>query len=347
MPLDFGEEGAPMKNVFPHSSEFEQGSGAIRKGMGTFVVALDGSGDFDDIQEAIDALPTEGGVVFIKEGTYEPKTDILITKSNTSLVGTGTGTIIKPGHIDDIAPTNEHGVIKIGNGIDQVESIRLENFKINGNYAVQTNAYTRNIYCQKMVRSFITNIISGYSIGAVAVEIKTSSIENRIANCDVSQITTISSNANIIEGNILGGISCGNAIKHIVISSNFFETEGIKLTSLDFSTITNNIITDADYGIDLTTSDNNVISGNVIEGNSGDGVELNTSDNNVISGNLLSGNSGYGIDIKDNTSDKNVLIGNHCLGNTAGAINDAGTNTHPNGASGTNNLALDDLNIIA
>ena len=41
-----------------------------------------------------------------------------------------------------------------------------------------------------------------------------------------------------------------------------------------------------------------------------------------------------------------MVMGNYCVGNLGG-ISDNGTNTHPNGASGTNNLALDDLNIIA
>jgi len=38
----------------------------------TFVVALDGSGDFTDIQSAIDAVPpTATGTIIIKSGTYD------------------------------------------------------------------------------------------------------------------------------------------------------------------------------------------------------------------------------------------------------------------------------------
>lgn len=66
MALDLGG----MPQLFPHSKEFDQGQGNIRKGAGTFIVADDGSGDFDNIQDAINALPSTGGEIFIKEGTY-------------------------------------------------------------------------------------------------------------------------------------------------------------------------------------------------------------------------------------------------------------------------------------
>ncbi len=55
----------------------------------------------------------------------------------------------------------------------------------------------------------------------------------------------------------------------------------------------------------------------------------------------------YGINIGNANCDKCIITGNQCLGNTTGAINDLGTNTLPNGAMGTTNLALDDLNIVA
>lgn len=46
------------------------------------------------IQAAIDALPTEGGMVLIPEGTYNITTSISITKNNVTIVGAGTGTIL-------------------------------------------------------------------------------------------------------------------------------------------------------------------------------------------------------------------------------------------------------------
>jgi len=48
-------------------------------------VALDGSGDFKSVQEAIDAAPPEGRVIRIKPGTY--REIILVNKAHISLLG--------------------------------------------------------------------------------------------------------------------------------------------------------------------------------------------------------------------------------------------------------------------
>ena len=62
--------------------------------IATRVVATDGSGDFTDIQDAIDDLPASGGAIWIKEGTYT-LTNLLTISSNTTLIGGGNATIIK------------------------------------------------------------------------------------------------------------------------------------------------------------------------------------------------------------------------------------------------------------
>ena len=85
----------------------------------------------------------------------------------------------------------------------------------------------------------------------------------------------------------------------------------------------------------------------IVEDNVVDGIRLHSSDNCIISNNSVTGSGGRGIHLDNAACDKNIIIGNICLGNTTAQITDSGTNTHPNGASGTTNLTLDDLNIIA
>lgn len=94
MVLDFGDD---IQTLFKHSKEFDQGVGTRqeRKGQATVIVSLDGTGDTDDIQSAINMLPSTGGVIFIKEGEYNPISTIIINKSNVKLEGTGNGTLIK------------------------------------------------------------------------------------------------------------------------------------------------------------------------------------------------------------------------------------------------------------
>ena len=105
-----------MNRLFSHSYDFDQGVGNIRKGMATVVVAKDGSGDTADIQDGIDMLPSDGGVVFIKEGTYTVTAAISITKSNVTLQGTGRGTkIASSGNIKVIDITGAGDYIQILN----------------------------------------------------------------------------------------------------------------------------------------------------------------------------------------------------------------------------------------
>lgn len=55
-----------------------------------FVVAQDGSGDFDKVQDALDAVPPfrrERTRIFIKKGTYYEKLTLPASKTNVSLVG--------------------------------------------------------------------------------------------------------------------------------------------------------------------------------------------------------------------------------------------------------------------
>lgn len=86
--LDFG---AKFKNLFKHSSEYSQGLGNERKGQSEFVVAKDGTGDFDNIQEAINSILTTGKTIKIKEGIY---VEDLVLKSNVTLKGDGWNTEI-------------------------------------------------------------------------------------------------------------------------------------------------------------------------------------------------------------------------------------------------------------
>lgn len=117
-----------MENIFTHSRNYDQGLGTrgIRKGAATFVVALDGSGDFDDIQEAIDALGSEGGKITIKEGTYN-LTDTIILKDNITLSGMGFGTII------DIDTGSDDSTAAVD--IEKKDNVKIEEMviKIKGN----------------------------------------------------------------------------------------------------------------------------------------------------------------------------------------------------------------------
>lgn len=63
--------------------------------IATAVVAQDGTGDFTTIQAAVNSLPSTGGVVYIKEGTYIISTAITWTQDNIAIIGGGNGTLVR------------------------------------------------------------------------------------------------------------------------------------------------------------------------------------------------------------------------------------------------------------
>ncbi len=64
---------------------------AVDRYESTFVVDIQGQGDFTDLQPAIDALPANGGKIFVKAGVYPLNGTIRITTSNVQIQGEGMG----------------------------------------------------------------------------------------------------------------------------------------------------------------------------------------------------------------------------------------------------------------
>ena len=86
-------------SLFPHNRDFDEGLNrrGVRPGQATIVVALDGSGDAEGIKEAIKMLPINGGVIYVKEGSYNLKSGsggYNMNKPNINIIGAGAGTVI-------------------------------------------------------------------------------------------------------------------------------------------------------------------------------------------------------------------------------------------------------------
>jgi hypothetical protein len=104
-------------------------AGAAQAGK-TIVVALDGSGDFTSIQEAVDAA-AKGDTVFLKPGRYEQ--DLTIhSKDQLKLVGAGQDKVILIGREDLV------GVLHVGKWPYGATNIEITDMTINehGGHAV-------------------------------------------------------------------------------------------------------------------------------------------------------------------------------------------------------------------
>lgn len=303
MGLDFGEEGQPRApSIFPHSEETDTGQGRERIGQATIIVSLDGSGDTDDIQEAIDLLPPTGGAIYIKEGTYKITETINITKDNVQITGDGRAARI----------------------------LNLEN-----------------------VRTFLINDKDNFLISGIKLE---GSITSGTLN---TAIVAVNSNQSIIQDcYILNCGGSGMAIAscrqmHILNNEvNACNGDGMAFQTMESLILTGNRIRDNDnHGMDfLNISDSSIIGNNFLfNGTNGEGfngIHLDNGDRVTIMGNVIESSRNYGIELTAFSSEC-LISGNIFENNVTGAVLDNSANTLPNGATGTNNLALDDLNILS
>jgi len=95
----------------------------------------DGTDDQVEIQQAIDDLPSSGGIVFLTEGRFNVSSYIEIVKNHVTLMGTcpqAEGTCIYLTDLSDIH------VIIVGDGATKVVGVRIANVCIDGNKANQT-----------------------------------------------------------------------------------------------------------------------------------------------------------------------------------------------------------------
>jgi len=288
--------------------------------IATVIVARDGSGDFNcdgvdddvEINAAIDSLPATGGCVFIKEGTYNISNSIVIDVDNTSIVGTGRATEIRTtSNINMIYASGLSGLLIsqlyfYGPGGNIGYGIRFDNVS----NSIIFNNWIENVGWEAIaLRSGNDNNIIERNIlenNRYGIDLDTSDyniISSNIFKNQIRDDILIFGDYNIIRGNILFS---GND-RGIVISG-------------QYNIIVGNIITDTtNQGIRLPTdADNNVISGNVLEGigtGGGDaGISLQGADYNVITGNRLLNNSPYDIDLSawgvTDDSNKNLIVNN-------------------------------------
>lgn len=268
--------------------------------VATKVVATDGTGDFTDIQAAIDDLPSGGGVVYIKEGTYTITTKISITIDNVSLIGAGRATEIK-------TTTN---IIVIH--VFDADNFIASEFRITGSGATNTSnvgiRFENGTNC--MVKDCWIENCGDVGLEAIGNASRIFFIGNRIDNCEDHQIVSVGLNAIITNNIVINGSAAGMLLggsRDICMGNQIVDNDGDGIISED--------------------GNQNII-GNVVIDNGGDGLamgENQSSTNNVISGNNVIANGGTGI-LLFAGADRCNVHGNIVRNNTTAQITDNGTN---------------------
>ncbi len=270
-----------ISQIFKHSADFDQGLGNIRKGIATLVVAVDGSGDFASIQDAINSLPSGGGVVYIKEGTYYINEMITIDSNNVSLIGAGRATHLFQGDATNLTYmlwiTGTHAYISQLH-FDQNESNQSAGSAMvlmGGDHSTMTNCWLDNYFIEAIEVYYVSDIIIANN------HTETGPI--------LSQSLVVLGSSNVlVDGNIFDGRSL-----LIDLSS---DSSNINIVG--------NILTAGTHTVHVH-SDNTTIVGNTIISSSAGGIAvpiLATADRTTVTSNRILTNSGTPIqDLGTNT----------------------------------------------
>lgn len=328
--------------VYPWQMQF--GSG-----VATYIVAAndsnnkqkadyvcDGTNDEVEIQQAIDALPSTGGLIWLLEGTYNISNTITISKNNTMITGGGHTTVI---NIMSNVPDPAYPFYATN-----VNDITIQNLKIDGNKdATSVNVY--GIYFNGVSRGKIMNcyIMDMGNHGMWIYNSPDMLISgNIVETCDGYGIylRTDSDRCFVTENRVYNTGEYGiilDSCDHCAISDNYDEGSGqsgsngygIYLANADNNSVTaNKLINDGSYGILLNGGNYCSVTSNYVYSSGSHGIYLtNTSTNNTVGDNTVEDATNYGIYILTNSTD-NAIVGNTVRSNLSGIVlNESNNNT--------------------
>lgn len=299
-----GEEG---ESIFPHNRDYSEGirQRGIRAGQATIVVALDGSGDAETIQEGLKLIPSEGGIVFVKEGLYTIKSVIKI-KSNITLQGTGFGTRLD-------LQTDTINCIQNDDQSSGNNNISIKGFRITVNNGFTSGTF---IHFVKVDDSFISECWLESSIdGSITLN-----------TCDRVIIESVFISASGAEG-----IDLGTAANNCIVNGCQIKNcaSGLIITGNNNIVSNSQINASENPNVNITGGDNNTITGNQCNDSTDDsGILLDsTATRNIILGNHCVNNGTYGIREAAGADDKNIIVGNVAHSNTTAQISTQGAAT--------------------
>lgn len=274
MSLDLGydEETGDIFNLFGHANRYDEGLGKIRTGKSYILVAQDGSGDCDNLKEAYRDINKNGGKIFIKEGTYELKSPILIGKKNITIEGSGYSTIVTGNNINPLLSISGSNV--------KISNILFKNLSSNITTGTRLIDISGSNLC-KIDKCFF----EGFDR---VIWLRGGSSECMISNNQINT-TTLGAGYGIYLSN-----SSRNTIENNFIDNSYPEQAIYLDTSSDYNLISKNNFTGQNtmlQGIWIASGSNNIIAENQIAHFAEYGIYIAAgNNNNVVTSNFLTAN---------------------------------------------------------
>jgi len=238
---------------------------------------------YPTIQEAINALPVEGGAVHLPPGTFEINESLMVSASDVLIEGAGTAT-----HIKNVNTEGKSAIIlQHADGDENRKAelwrIRLANFRITGN-----EKSGHGIEARRVNEIFIDGVTVSYH-GGDGIRLYYCYEDPRI--CD--SLITYNKKTGL---NLVG---CHD----IVVSSNQFEENQDALRCTDGFNLCmtgNNLDDHLADGVVIENTYGSVVSGNMIEECNGTAIVLDRDCYGItLSANVIAHSVAGGIDLRD------------------------------------------------
>jgi parallel beta-helix repeat protein len=317
------------------------GSTSLGADGADYVVPAAGTSAQTTINSAITALGSTGGTVYLMEGTYTVDGSITIP-SNVSLVGAGSGTVIKVKSSLNVSID----VIVDDTGVQN--RIMVSNLKLDGNKTNNSAGTQNGINFSTVGSGTGSSAVPGGTIDKVWVEnfrnagMVFGTSVNLVSNTIVSNSYSLANSGN---GFTFGNNTNYNRVEHSVSQGN--GGDGINSGGSQLNASDNQIQNNTGSGISFGSGSYNTVSGNTIVGNSGNGVDMTVSGHNNVTGNTVKSNTGQGLraqssgdnnfsantislngeGVRTQSASNNNISANNIEGNTGDGIEIAGSSS--------------------
>ncbi|HET9174008.1 MAG TPA: right-handed parallel beta-helix repeat-containing protein, partial [Candidatus Saccharimonadales bacterium] len=303
-----------------------------------------GTADQTVINNAISALPSSGGTVYLTEGTYYIAGNISLG-SNIKLIGAGPSTILMR-----VNSSSSFNLLTTAGGSS---NITIEDFTVDGNKANNTNT-NNNIEFFNTTNGVADNIISqnatgnGFLIGSFSTITNSTLQNNNSAGIytfsNATSNFTISNNRILNNGTGISTVASASAAYAVITGNTINSNAGVGIVASSYEQITSNTInlsgSSATQAITIDGYSNTAIANNTINDASSSAytIEISNGSNNSVIGNSINGLKPLGI-ITFYGNPVNTYISNNTLSGATTPITDQGTGTiYVNQQDGSGNL---------
>jgi hypothetical protein len=249
--------------------------------------------EYPNLQAAFDAVPEAGGVVMLPPGDFRLTEPLVLSRSNTRVIGSGAATCLlncntqgKPAMI--IRPPHEEG-----KPIEKLWRVQLADFRICGDPEAVDAKSTKpksgdSLLAEDVNELFVHNLSVDHN-GGHGINLVRCLEDPRVSD----SIITYNAAAGL---NILGG-------HDVVVNANQFEENQDAVRCIDSFNLCmngNNLDDHLGDGVVIENTYGSVLSGNMIEECAGIAVTMDRDCyGNTVSANVIAHNAGGGVDLRD------------------------------------------------